>query len=61
MTSSETATESASVQTLSDNTIFGGAIDNSNYSYRILFTGRDNTSLTELHGVRITYTVTQAD
>ncbi|MEM7297275.1 MAG: hypothetical protein AAF391_03300, partial [Bacteroidota bacterium] len=57
----ETSIESASVQTLTDNTIFNSTIDNSNYSYRILFTARDNTSLTELHGVRITYTVLQAD
>ncbi len=57
----ETTSESASVQALNDNTLFFQTIDNANYSYRLLFSARDNSSLLQLHGVRITYTVLQVD
>ncbi|MEP1033900.1 hypothetical protein, partial [Ekhidna sp.] len=57
----ETSSESASVQSLNDNTLFFQTIDNNNYSYRLLFTARDNSSTLQLHGVRITYTVLQVD
>lgn len=57
----ETSTESASVQALNDNTLFFQTVDNANFTYRLLFTARDNSSLLQLHGVRITYTVLQAD
>ncbi|WP_420577128.1 beta strand repeat-containing protein [Ekhidna sp.] len=57
----ETTTESASVQTLTDSTIFNGTIDNSTYSYRLLFSGREGSQEIQLHGVRITYTVNRVD
>ncbi|MEP1034678.1 hypothetical protein [Ekhidna sp.] len=61
MAQMETSTESATVQALNDNTVFSQTIDNNNYTYRLLFTARDNSSTLQLHGVRITYTVLQVD
>ncbi|WP_436515062.1 beta strand repeat-containing protein [Ekhidna sp. To15] len=57
----ETSSESAAVQALDDTTIFSQTIDNTNYSYRLLFSARDNSSTLQLHGVRISYSVTQVD
>jgi hypothetical protein len=51
----------ASVTQLSTASTFNRIVDNQNYSYSVRFTGLDNSNLTQLHGVRITYSVLQAD
>ncbi|MDC0231324.1 hypothetical protein OAK19_05100 [Aureispira] len=58
---STTANTSTAVQNLTDNSISYSTIDNSIYSYHLRFTGRQNSSNTRLYGVKVTYTVTQAD
>jgi len=58
----DAATMSSTVAQLNDNTIFSSMIDNSDYSYRLLFTAStSNSAELQLHGVRITYQVLQVD
>lgn len=56
---SAAATAMASVQELA--TSLSETIDNSTNSYHLEFTGKQNSSDTRIYGVRITYTVDQAD
>ena len=58
-----TATATTAIQNLTDNTItFGTAtIDNQNYAYFLLFTGRQNSTDSRLYGTKVTYTVTETD
>ncbi|MCO6499989.1 MAG: hypothetical protein J5I47_06375 [Vicingus serpentipes] len=55
------ATSLASVQNLTDGTIANATIDNQNYAYFLMFTGRQNSQDSRLYGAKLTYTVTQAD
>ncbi|MEQ8535746.1 MAG: hypothetical protein RIB86_28070, partial [Imperialibacter sp.] len=51
-----TATALASVQNLTTTSIFFGTIDNSQYSYFLRFTGKDdNSQNTRLYNARIEY------
>ncbi len=55
-------TQSTAVNQLTDNTIFNGTVDNSTYAYYLRFTSSNsNDSELQLHGVKITYTIRQAD
>lgn len=56
---SDAATSVALVQTLNSNLTH--VVDNANYAYYLEFTGLQNSDLTRLYGVKITYTVTEAD
>lgn len=58
---SASATATTVVQNLSDNTVLNQVVDNTNYSYFLMFTGRQNSTDSRLYGARITYTVTEAD
>ncbi|MEO9872633.1 autotransporter outer membrane beta-barrel domain-containing protein [Ekhidna sp.] len=58
----DAVTQSTVVTQLTDNTIFNGTIDNSTYAYFLRFTSSDSDgSELQLHGIKITYTVSQAD
>lgn len=56
---SDAATISATIQELSST--INHTVDNSVNSYAIRFTGKQNSTDTRLYGVRVTYTVDQAD
>ena len=51
----------ASVQTISAPSIVNATIDNSTYDYSLVFSADQSNGNMRLYGVRITYTVTQAD
>tara|TARA_R110002096_G_scaffold386435_1_gene580556 strand:- start:14639 stop:19189 length:4551 start_codon:yes stop_codon:yes gene_type:complete len=58
---SDALTASAAVQDLASNTVINNIIDNANYSYFLMFTGRQNSADSRLYGTRITYNVTVTD
>ena len=55
------ADASVAVVPLSTTTIGNPIIDNGTYAYYLEFVANDNSNQLQLHGVRITYTVTKAD
>ncbi|MEL6557224.1 MAG: hypothetical protein AAFQ94_03515 [Bacteroidota bacterium] len=55
------ADSSPAVVPLSTTAIGNGTVDNGNFAYYLEFVANDNSNQLQLHGVRITYTVTKAD